>query len=509
MGTAPYELVTNVAPSRTSGYEVTFAGASADLRHVVFEANDALVAGARANASNVYEWVAGSLRLVSVLPGPGNVAAESASAGNGEAEEDIQENAVSADGSRIFWTDNNKQLYVREDGTTTVQLNASQRTPSLGNGRALFKAATPDGRRVFFVDTTQLTNAQNDNGGLYEYDFSSGKLTDLSTGGGSPEVEGTVGASEDGLSVYFVARASLARGATAGGYNLYLSRNGVVRFIAALSSEDSSDWNQFPENRTALVTPDGEHLAFVSQAPLSGYNNTDVNSGSPDAEVFVYDAGSEHVSCASCNPSGAQPVGPASVPVGSHTDHIPRFITDNGRRVFFDSKDVLLPSDTNGQQNVYEYENGAVHLLSSGTSEDISTFSDASANGDDAFFTTREQLVPEDTDHSSDMYDARVGGGFPAPISSQSCTGENCRGALSVPPASLGIGTEADSAAPEVLPEQPQTVQASKTDPRKTKKRGHRKVKHKQAARKSKNGKPGHHRHKKSPQKSYRRGHAS
>jgi hypothetical protein len=513
---APYELVTNVAPpNRTSGYSALLAGASADLRHVVFSANDALVAGAQANVSNVYEWVAGSLRLVSILPGPGSVAAESAGAGNGEAEENIQENAVSADGSRIFWTDNNKQLYVREDGTTTVKLNESQRTPSLGDGSAQFRGATPGGSRVFFIDTTQLTNAPDDNGGLYEYDLSSGKLRDLSTdSSGSPEVEGVVGASEDGVSVYFVSRASLAGGATAGDYNLYLSREGVLRFIAALSSQDSNDWSAYPEIRPALVTPDGEHLAFLSQASLTGYDNTDVNTGSADNEVFLYDAGSEHLSCASCNPSGAQPVGPASVPQGQNTGHIPHFISDDGRRVFFDSKDVLLPADTNGQQNVYEYEEGAVHLISSGAGEEISTFADASANGDDVFFTTREQLVPEDTDNSSDMYDARVGGGFPVPVSSQPCAGESCRGPLSAPPAPLGIGTEVDSPAPEVLPEQPQAVQVSKAGPpkhkkRKPKKRARRNTKSKGAARKSKGSRPGRHRGKGSSRSYARGGHKS
>ena len=72
----------------------------------------------------------------------------------------VQENSVSADGSRIFWTDNNSQLYVREDGTTTVKLNTSQRSPSLGDGSTVFRGATPDGSRVFFTDGTSLTKAQ-------------------------------------------------------------------------------------------------------------------------------------------------------------------------------------------------------------------------------------------------------------------------------------------------------------------------------------------------------------
>jgi hypothetical protein len=445
--------------------------------------------------------------LVSVLPGPGKVAAESAGAGDGEIEErSVPENAVSADGSRIFWTDNNKQLYVRENGTTTVKLNVSQRSPALGDGSALFLAATPDGARAFFTDSTPLTNHPNDNGGLYEYDLSNNELRNLSAdSSGAPEVEGVAGISEDGLSVYFVARADLATGATAGGYNLYLSRDGVVRFIAVLNSEDKGDWSQAFERRTTRVTPDGEHLAFLSLASVTGYDNVDVNSDSPDAELFVYDAGNGRVSCVSCNPSGAQPVGATTVPSGSLIGHIPRFISDDGRRVFFSSKDVLLPADTNGMQNVYEYEDGSLHIISSGTGEEISTFSDASANGDDLFFTTRVQLVPEDTDNSSDMYDARVGGGFPAPVSSQSCAGESCRGPLSSPPAPLGIDTEVDGPAPETL-----AAPAPKTAPHKAKvKRAAHKAKHRKTARKSKKGRRGRHRGKHASHKRRRTGRAS
>jgi hypothetical protein len=510
---APYELVTNVAPpQQTDGYEVTLEGASADLSHVVFDASAALVSGARANAYNVYEWFAGHLRLVSVLPGPGEVAAEGARAGSGQAESRIEDNAISTNGSRIFWTDtSSNQLYLREDAATTVKVNASQRTPSLGDGTALFRGATPDGSRVFFTDTTQLTNAANDNGGLYEYDVSSGKLRDLSAGGSAaPEVEGVVGMGENGLNVYFVARASLASGASAGGYNLYLSRDGIISFIAAMSSEDNADWIQPLEIRPALVTPNGEYLALVSQASLTGYDNTDANTGSADKEVFLYDAGNEHLSCVSCNPSGAQPVGSASVANGEKTGHTPRFITDDGQRVFFNSSDVLLPADTNGQQNVYEYENGTIHLISSGTGASISAFSDASPSGDDLFFTTRAQLVPQDTDENSDMYDARVGGGFPPPPASpEPCAGESCRGPLSAAPAPLSISPEASSPAPEALPEQPKAPQAPKVAAHKSKKPARHRAKLKKPARKSKSSKAARHQRKGSPRKRRHGGHNS
>jgi hypothetical protein len=460
-GAVPYELVTNVAPAtQTGGYEVTLAGASADLEHVVFDATGSLAGGANVNANNVYEWLDGTLQLVNVLPGPGGAPAAGATAGDAEISEDVQENVISNDGSRIFWTDNEGNLYVREDGRTTVQLNVSQRAGSLGNGHARFKGAAADGARVFFTDETPLTSNPSDNGGLYEYDLGDRQLRDVTPDSVTPEVLGLLGTSEDGQSVYFVSRASLLSGAPAGGYDLYLSREGVLKFIASLSSADERDWSPYPETRRALVTPDGGHVAFVSTSTLTAYNNADADTGSLDAEVYVFDAASERLVCVSCNPSGAAPIGAASEPEAEHTGKTPRFITDDGERVFFDSKDALLPSATNGQQNVYEYEDGAVHLISSGTGDEISTFSDASDSGNDAFFTTRAQLVPADTDQNSDLYDARVDGGFPAAAATEACSGETCRGSLSAPPAQLSIDTETSRSAPEVAPA-PQVVKAS------------------------------------------------
>ncbi len=478
---SPYQLLTTAGPAgEKPGYEVRFAGASPDLAHIVVEATSPLTEGegAPAGAWSVYEWAGGRLRLVSILPGPGSVAAAGAKAGGGE--DHNFANDVSADGSRVFWTYGG-QLYVRENGTTTVEL-----TPSLGNGSATFRAATPDGSKVFFTDETPLTNNPDDNGGLYEYDFNGRTLTDLSLdSGGSPGVEGVVGASEDGSSVYFVASGGLATGASTGAnnHNLYLSHDGGTTFIAALNSEDKGDWEQNLEERTARVTPDGEHLAFMSREPLTGYDNIDVNTGAADTEVFVYDASTGGLSCASCNPSGERPIGSSSVPTGKFSQYVPRYISDNGRRVFFDSSDALVPAATNGRQNVYEYENGAIYLISAGTSEDISAFADASPNGNDLFFTTRAQLVPEVNNTNAHMYDARVDGGFPAgALAPEQCSGEGCRGPVGAPPVPAGIATESDGAAMEA----PATQAKGRAKPKKHV----RKSRARHSARRAKGGRP-------------------
>ena len=47
----------------------------------------------------------------------------------------------------------------------------------------------------------------------------------------------------------------------------------------------------------------------MSERSLTGYDNRDANSGVPDEEVFLYDADTGRLVCASCNPTGARPVG--------------------------------------------------------------------------------------------------------------------------------------------------------------------------------------------------------
>src|ERR1019366_3023817 len=50
-----------------------------------------------------------------------------------------------------------------------------------------------------------------------------------------------------------------------------------------------------------------------------------------------------------------------------------------------------------------------------------------SASGADILFSTHTALVGQDTDVLRDYYDARVGGGFPAPSPAPSCAGEACQ----------------------------------------------------------------------------------
>jgi hypothetical protein len=64
---------------------------------------------------------------------------------------------------------------------------------------------------------------------------------------------------------------------------------------------------------------------------------------------------------------------------------------------------------------VFEWKNGQVSLISDGNISTGAALGGTTPSGNDVFFTTRAQLVPQDTDGYDDIYDARVGGGFPAP----------------------------------------------------------------------------------------------
>jgi hypothetical protein len=434
-----------------------FAGASADFSKSYFAANDALAAPAvdgGKTQNNLYESSGGALTLVNVLPGGATEpnATFGSSLGLNPQEPPDYEHAISTDGSRAYWTDLNTnnpieatRLFLREGIAPSVEVDAPQGGSGLGGGGQFWTAAA-DGSKVIFTDFAfaGLTEDTKPGSGvnLYEYDANTHKLKDLTANAEAADVVGVVGASEDASYVYFVSEGVLATGAAEFQPNLYLAHNGAISFIATLSPEDNSnaqggdsdaprgDWRATPAYRTARVTPSGTHLVFQSLNSLTGYPNAG------QTEVYVYNAESAKLACASCNPTGLSPSGPSVLRPQDGVGTRPRWITDDGSRVFFDSSDALTPRDTNATWDVYEDQaEQPPQLISGGTSSSGSFFDDASPSGEDVFFTTRERLVRQDTDELTDIYDARVGGGFPSSPTPAPCADEACKPAPSAPPA--------------------------------------------------------------------------
>jgi hypothetical protein len=448
--TGAYQLV-DITPASATPQRASLAGATSDLSHVVFN-EDAPLTGDAPPGENLYEWTAGTVRLVSYSPE--GTPLEEALLGNGI----NRLRAISSDGSRIVFATGEK-LYLREAASRTVQLDAPRGGGGEG-GKGQFMTAAVDGSMILFTDSSfagLTADTQPESGAnLYDFDPTSKTLTDL-TPASSAEVQGVLGASEDGAYVYFVAGGALAGEAVPGEPNLYVEHEGTITFIATLEFEDREDWEAGEQfNLTSRITPDGRHAAFESIRSLTGYDNRVPAGGSCGEslgeacrEVFEYSVEPAELSCVSCNPSGTQPYG--SSLLGRHVEtgfqaeaHLSRNLSDDGSRVFFESFDALLPTASNGHLNVYEHErdgagsctssNGCLYLMSTGTSSGDSFFEDASADGNDVFFTTDQQLVRADTDDARDLYDARVGGGFSERPSPLVCSGEACRPLGSPPP---------------------------------------------------------------------------
>jgi hypothetical protein len=402
---------------------------------------------------------------------------------------------ISTDGSRLVWTDLDTSLGPENpQGTTRLFLRENPEGPNpktvqvdgaVGGG-GQYWGASDDDAYIFFTK----------NEDLYRFDVETQTTSDLIPTGG---VAGVVGVSHDGAIVYFVAKPVLStkpnsageKAATetcsAGnppseeelqgvmgpgrGCNLYALRVGESpRFVAILMAEDNQsprdiasnssdgDWRGAQALRTAELSHDGQTIAFRSARNLTGY----VANG--EREIFVYDLASEALLCASCNPTGEPAkrgdvfqeegvnyteLSETHVPVeAAGTEQVPyqpRWISANGGRIFFDTRSSLVAADTNNLEDVYEWERnnegschrvaGCIYLLS-GTGTGESYLLDASENGDDVFFTSRTDLVPDDRGENVVLYDARVGGGFSQ--ASQACTGTGCQG---VPPAAPAFAT--------------------------------------------------------------------
>jgi hypothetical protein len=473
-----------------------FVAGTPDLSHVILASRERLTSTATAGVGHLangefeqpplYEWYGGQLRLLNILPGMEE--------GNGELQLAYgnKRHVISDNGERVILEKGGGEggaLYMRDVAKSeTIPLNTVESGCGACNGNgegAQYMTASSDGSRIFFLDGSKLTSSSSgESTALYECDIVEveGKLrcdlSDLTPGtGGGGNAQMVLGASEDGSYVYFVSEGALTTGAKSGAYNLYMHHDGTTTFIAELSGSDAGFFLEkgspglgYSELR-ARVSPDGRWLAFMSDRDLTGYDTLDAATGEPDEEVYLYDAGANTLACASCDPTGERPVGlitekgrlnhygighygvAAIVPgwdgferaVVSGIDQMyqPRYLSDSGR-LFFDSKDGLVPRDVNGALDVYEYEPegvptgehacssatqsgsevfkparpfevegrrgeegaGCVALISSGTSPEESTFLDASETGSDVFFRTTSKLAAQDTDDAPDIYDA-------------------------------------------------------------------------------------------------------
>jgi len=524
--------------SNISESDYYYDAISADGSRVFFESRAPLAVGAAPGYDNLYVWdrSTGEVSLAGLLPSAedGNAPPAGSFGGSyswmegkepavGGAAHGIYVEAVHAatsDGGQIYFTAGETgQLYLRRGfasgDPTTVHVSEPE-AGLLGPSEehpAAFQEATPNGEYAFFTSREKLTaNATVGAFGedLYRFDSRTGELVDIAPDSlpedeNGANVKGVLGVSADGTSGFFVARGTLAPGGESGQNNLYhFAEEGAgfaITFVAQLAEEqpDTYNWSQRSggplggtENtavgRASRVSADGRTVLFSSIRPLTGFANDGcgVAGNGPCRELYLWSVGFSLPICISCNPTGEIPASDAQLSPGLFNAHleprsghikpwIPRNMSADGSRVFFESPDPLLPADTNGVNgckfvnpehranpecmDVYEWEapgapggscqvaevnGGCLYLLSTGDSPEPSAFIDASADGSDVFIATSSRSVPADRDDLDDVYDVRTNGGLasqqvqPAMPCSSS---EACSGSTTGSPAASTPGT--------------------------------------------------------------------
>jgi hypothetical protein len=494
-------VVTDLSGRTDSGYfggSARYVGASAGLDHIIFKAISLFsflsTDGPRpiSLGQRLYEIDATKAVLRRVdLDEAGAVLGEQCGALFGGFTSDQYgqqvapslDNAISSDGSRIFfsgypgtdditenclYTEQPQQLYARVDGVHTVHLSASEcgRPGCVTDvARAHYQSATPDGERVAFISAGQLTDSDVDTTpDLYLYDFakpaghhltqaSIGDATSATPGAGAG-VEGVTLLSDNGSRVYFVATGvlttlpnALGAAATAGAHNLYVYEpdTGTTRFITALAAGDDALWGA--EGRDGLKPADlsnaaGDVLVFNSSAQITA-SDTD---GAVD--VYRYDARTGALTKVSPgNTPDAAAIVVTSGRKDAHATKRPAQISADGSRIVFATTGALAPDDVNGALDVYLWNAGSVEMVSDGrdplgvTGEGSSI----SSAGDQIAFATQQRLVPEDVDTVISTYVARAGDDIVrTPDTTPSCAGDACQGAPGPSPAAPGAAPPAD-----------------------------------------------------------------
>jgi hypothetical protein len=480
----------------------------------------AVAEGTVEGAEDLYDWVGGRLVLVNMTSGGTLLNKCGAQLGEGfQSTGEGAAGAISEDGSKIFFTSPQPEaserfgagcppssLFMRVDGRETVEVSPLASVPASERRPVEYHGATPDGSEVFFSTVTPLTAGETakerGENKLFEYNTVTGVLTLIASGlpsGGISGVTPYVVASGDGSTVYYKTGASsfenLSRYDT--------TRTGVTTHVATIHAG-------LGPYEPSYVSPNGEFLVFAARGKDNGGVLEDgvvgESRGAGHNELYRYDALDGSVMCVSCGqgvaPAEGEMLEPSTDVFGSFLktqDGGPGFVqmSDDGRKVFFQSTARLVRGDTNSTEtdissgtgvsglDVYEWEAdgvevgpgvfcevavGCTFLLSAGEDDGPSVFLGADGSGRDVFFSSASRLAPQDTDEAGDIYDAREDGGFPVATSPVECL--SCQGVGSPPPLfSVPSSVSFEGAGNPLVPVKPPGKPAKKKAQKKKKKK--------------------------------------
>jgi hypothetical protein len=323
-------------------------------------------------------------------------------------------------------------IWARVDGTTSIDVSASQcnRVDCNAPALATFQGAAADGSRILITTKQQLVDADIDEtDDLYACDIPAGTpapvgkanpcaaLRQVSVGApAGADVESVSVVSGDGAAAAFTAKGVLADNkdalgdkAVAGDHNLYLWRTdaahptGQTSFVARLETNDLQNNGQNPQ-----TTPDGRYLVFTTASQLVP---TDTDTA---RDVYRYDIDTHQLTRVSTNVFGVAGNG-----AGFDANVVKSTVSDDGQKIVFTTIEALSPADGNAEPDVYLWTPRRVSLISTGSvgsaAVDIEGKPGAfsiDGSGQNIYFESPGALTPADGDDQSDVYDARIGGGF-------------------------------------------------------------------------------------------------
>jgi hypothetical protein len=339
-------------------------------------------------------------------------------------------------------------LYVRADNGLP-----GERSEEVASGKPVFAGLSDDGLYLFYVL----------GGTIHRFDTAIEADVEVNPVGEAK----VVNVSADGSHVYFICEEEIEGEGEPGKPNLYVWSGAATRYIATVLPGDLvrtsgnlsgapalTNWttwvtnsplqkhSQGPGADSSRSTPDGTVLVFESRAQLTAYDNAD------HTEIYRYDATEDELSCVSCN-SGLEPAqGDARLQaLEAVLTAIIHNLSDDGSKVFFETTEALVEEDTNGSNDIYEWEAGeppSPHLISSGKTPSYlhgeaepglsaaNVLMSVTPDGSDVFFSAKDAqpLVPGAGENGTQgIYDARVDGGFPLPAAPLICVEEACKSA--------------------------------------------------------------------------------
>jgi hypothetical protein len=387
-------LVSTGPTGGNGSFDTFFHDVSADGGRVFFETDEQLVAGDTDSQADVYERTAGATTLVSAgSPGNGDFPAIFA--------------GISQDGTSVFFetdeqlaandSDGVFDVYRRQGGTTTLMSTG----PPGGNGPhdATFRGSSLDGSRVFF-QTAEVLSASDTDASSDVYERFAGATTLVSAPGNGAFAATFEGNSGDGTRVFFETREPLSAGDTDTFVDVYQRSGGTTTLVSAGTPGNGSFDARFTGNSV-----DGTLVFFETRESLA--------AGDTDSAFDVYErANGTTTTRLSVGPSGGNAPTDASF-AGASLD---------GLRVMIETTESLVVTDSDTVNDVYErFVNTTTHITNGPTGGNAAIpafFAGISDAGARIFFDTRESLLASDTDAARDVYAADVAG-YSRPKSAQ------------------------------------------------------------------------------------------